>query len=99
MTLIVARAFVASTVLDYVLSPRLAADLATLEWMLLAEKGGSRVLPEDARASAVAQIARLRREEGAGGLRSAEAGGGAREARRRHMGGHCGRVCSSSQSR
>lgn len=40
---------------------RLAADLATLEWMLLAEKGGNLTLPEDARASAVAQIERLKR--------------------------------------
>lgn len=38
---------------------RLSADLATLEWMLLAEKAGTLTLPGDARASATAQVARL----------------------------------------
>lgn len=40
---------------------RAAADLATLEWMILAEKGSTLTLPEDARISAVAQIERLKR--------------------------------------
>ena len=40
---------------------RLQADLATLEWMLIAEKGGTLNLPEDARSTAEAQIARLRK--------------------------------------
>lgn len=39
---------------------RLSADLATLEWMIAAEKNGTLVLPEDARTTAVAQIERLR---------------------------------------
>lgn len=40
---------------------RVAADLATLEWMVLAHKGGTLTLPDDARESAVAQIERLKR--------------------------------------
>jgi len=40
---------------------RVAADLATLEWMLLAEKYGTLTLPADARDSALAQIDRLKR--------------------------------------
>ena len=40
---------------------RALADLATLEWMLAAEKGGTLVLPEDGRETAMAQIARLQR--------------------------------------
>ena len=39
---------------------RLAADLATLEWMLLAEKGGTLNLPEEARETATTQIERLK---------------------------------------
>merc|ERR1740138_957327 len=38
---------------------RLAADLATLEWMQLAENAGTLTLPEDARAGVAAQIERL----------------------------------------
>ena len=40
---------------------RLAADLATLEWMTLAEKAGTLTLPEDAQTSAASQIERLKR--------------------------------------
>jgi len=40
---------------------RLAADLATLEWMLLAEKAGTLTLPEEARDSAVARVERLQK--------------------------------------
>ena len=40
---------------------RLAADLATLEWMVLAEKAGTLTLPDDARTSATQQIERLLR--------------------------------------
>ena len=49
---------------------RLAADLATLEWMELAEKAGTLTIPEEARASAAAQVARLKRVAESPGFRT-----------------------------
>ena len=47
------------------LEQRVEADLATLEWMLLAETAGTLVLPDDARGSTRAQVARLKAVRGA----------------------------------
>lgn len=47
------------------LEQRVEADLATLEWMLLAEAAGTLVLPDDARTSARGQAARLKAVRGA----------------------------------
>ena len=47
------------------LEQRVEADLATLEWMLLAETAGTLVLPDDARTSARAQASRLKAVRGA----------------------------------
>ena len=46
---------------SHVPQKRLLADLATLEWMLIAEKAGTLTLPDDARTTATAQIERLQR--------------------------------------
>ena len=49
-----------STTEAYVAKERVDADLATLEWMLLAEAAGTLTLPDDARTSAATQAGRLR---------------------------------------